>query len=100
MKKYYIVWGDFGNEYSLWYTDRREMETALPPDAERITRKEAISYCAAERYRRKHDQTSSGYADTYIYPTLGYDPSIGRREVADGYIVLPNRELAYRSFTW
>lgn len=60
MKKYFIVRGDFGNVYALFWADSPEMEVLLPEGAERISRKEAEHLAAAENY--------SGYADNAIYP--------------------------------
>lgn len=37
---------------------------------ERITRKEAIAACVAERKRAKENSNFSGYADSYIYPFM------------------------------
>ncbi|MBR1708800.1 MAG: hypothetical protein IJ719_08235 [Clostridia bacterium] len=66
MKKYYISRSDFANTYSLVWADET---TKQPAEGwERITRKEAITYCIRERDRRKYDQMFSGYADAYIWP--------------------------------
>lgn len=68
MKKYFIVRGNFGNVYALYWADSPEMEKLLPEGAERISRKEAERLAAAENYRKKHDKSFSGYADSAIYP--------------------------------
>ena len=71
MKKYYIVQGNFANSYQLfWATDATDAVALLEeyPNAEQITRKQAIAYARAERNRRKLSPSSSGYADAYIYP--------------------------------
>lgn len=83
MKKYYVDFGkeNFGNRYSLFYTVANE---SVPETAERITRKEAITYARAERARRKNDSAFSGYADTYIYP-FGWraDPALYLQDMCD-----------------
>ena len=68
MKKYFIVRGDFGNVYALFWADGPEMEKLLPEGAERITRKEAERLAAAENYRKKYEKSASGYADNAIFP--------------------------------
>ena len=70
MKKQYFVhrYNNFGNTYNLYWADSPEMIAALPEDAERISRKEAIRLCREERYRRKHDPSFSGYATDTIFP--------------------------------
>lgn len=83
MTKYYVDFGTekFGNRYSLFYTVADE---SAPETAERITRKEAITYARAERARRKNDSAFSGYADTYIYP-FGWraDPALYLPDMCD-----------------
>lgn len=68
MKKYFVAYGRFSNEYALYWADSPEMEKLLPQGAERISRKEAERLAAAENYRKKHDKSASGYADNAIYP--------------------------------
>ncbi len=83
MKKYFIVPGNFANQYSLfWTTDAGMYPDAASyehkfntaeflekyPQAEQITREKAIAYARAERKRRKENGAFSGYADTYIHP--------------------------------
>lgn len=83
MKKYYIVRGNFANAYSLyWVTDegyypdaesyKCKFNTAdflgAYPNAEQITRRQAIAYAREERKRRRDNGHFSGYADTYIHP--------------------------------
>lgn len=92
MKKYYIVRGNFANTYSLyWVTDegyypnaenyKRKFNAAEfladYPNAEQITRKQAIAYARKERKRSKEDGNFSGYADKYIHPygAAWYDPA-------------------------
>lgn len=83
MKKYYVDFGaeKFGNKYSLFYTLADE---SVPETAERITRKEAITYARAERQRRKDDPAFSSYADIYIYP-FGWraDPALYLPDMCD-----------------
>lgn len=76
MKKQYFVHytRDFGNCYCLYYAECPEDFAALPEDAERITRRKAVQLCREEKYRRKYDESSSGYASTIIVPAAGdYD---------------------------
>lgn len=68
MKKYFVVRGNFGNAYTLYWADSPEMEAMLPKCAERISRKEVERLAAAENYRKKYEKSSSGYADNAIYP--------------------------------
>lgn len=92
MKKYYIVPGNFANAYSLYWTTDKGYYSDAPsycckfttanfleiyPNAEQITRKDAISYARAERKRRKKNGYFSGYADTYVHPygAAWYDPA-------------------------
>lgn len=73
-RKYYVhYWKNFGNTYHLYYADSAEMVAKLPEDAEQITRKDALSLASAEKWRRKYNQSMSGFADVSIYPA-GYDP--------------------------
>lgn len=82
-RKYFVVYGDFGNQYNLFYTTDAGYYPENPsyckkfttadflqeyPDAERITRAEAIRLARAERARRKFDPAFAGYADRYVYP--------------------------------
>lgn len=68
MKKYFVAYGRFSNEYSLFWADSPEMEKLLPEGAKRISRKEAERLATEENYRRKFTPSSSGYADSAIYP--------------------------------
>ena len=73
MKKQYFVHytRDFGNCYCLLYAEYPEDFAALPDGAERITRREAVQLCREEKYRRKYDDSSSGYASNVITPAAG-----------------------------
>lgn len=76
MKKQYFVsyYRDFGNTYTLLYAECPEDFAALPDGAERITRRKAVQLCREEKYRRKYDESFSGYASTIIVPAAGdYD---------------------------
>ena len=92
MKKYFIIPGNFANAYDLvWTTDagyypdaedyKRKFNTAEfleeYPNAERITRKQAIAYARAERARRRENGVFSGYAARYVRPygAAWYDPN-------------------------
>ena len=68
MKKYYIRYPrNFGNEYDLRYVDGVDDELrAIEQGYERITKKEALEKCRAERWARKHDQAFSGYGSAII----------------------------------
>ena len=96
MKKYFVKYhGGFANSYELAYTEGDEHPTY---GWERITRKEAIRLCAAEKYRRAHDQAFSGYADTMIRPYRWTEEDMERYEMygdngrlEDGYILVPRR---------
>lgn len=106
MKKYFIVPGDFVNTYALyWTTDtgyhpnaesyKRKFNTAEflreYPNAERISRKDAIAYARAERARRRDDAYFSGYADGYVYPygAMWCDPTyISSHTDSTGVIVV------------
>lgn len=71
MRSYWINRGDFRNQYSLAYCNSSiDEEQAEMQGYERITRKEAIAYCVAERRRAKENPNFSGYADSYIYPFM------------------------------
>lgn len=88
-KSYYIVRGDFGNVYSLYWADSPEMAARLPEDAERITRKRAIEYCREELDRREHDASFAFYAASSIVPAdLGPDADLynDRRYELRGHI--------------
>ena len=74
MKKYFVSRGDFGNIYSLAYTETPNQEKAAESlGFSRITRKEAESLCREERQRRKYDEAFAYYADSYIYPIAVYE---------------------------
>lgn len=69
MKKYFVRYGNFGNVYSLvWTEDEKTEKVVLSHGFERITRKQAEKLCALENYRRKHDSAFSGYASSVILP--------------------------------
>ena len=92
MKKYYVVYGNFANVYSLFWADNEKMRKQLPEGAEQISRKEAIKMCKEERQRRKEDTNSSGYASAYICPagtTENEAFMLGKPETdPTGYIIL------------
>ena len=79
-RQYYVhYYKDFGNTYDLIYADAEDDLTLIPEGAQRITRKEAETLCSMENYRRKYDQSFSGFADNMIYP-VGLD-SYGRCDI-------------------
>lgn len=63
-----------------------------PAGLERITCKKAVDLCRDERYRLKHDQAFSGYADTWIWPYGAPDEVTYRHPLelrtSGGYVVL------------
>lgn len=70
MKTYYIKYPrNFANEYNLCYCETpEERKAAEAAGWEKITRKEAIRKCAAERWARKNDPAFSGFGDVAIAP--------------------------------
>ena len=83
---------NFGNTYSLMYADTEEDLKLIPEDAEQITRKEAEALASAENYRRKRDQSCSGFADNAIYPV-----GMTQEEMLD----LPNSRKYYKEkYIW
>lgn len=92
MKKYYIIRGDFGNCYALYWTENSAEENELASlGATNITRKEAIEYARAERQRRRDDPAFAYHADSFIYPVAyrdeNYIPHYFETD-STGYIVL------------
>ena len=98
MKRYYVnYYKDFGNTYDLYWAETPEQIEMAEKKCERITRKKAERLCAEENYRRKHDQSFSGYASTEILP-IDYTSNVNhnwdgdwqndRKMYKDGYIVL------------
>lgn len=73
MKKQYFVhyYRDFGNTYTLLYAECPEDFAALPENAERITRREAVQLCRDENDRRNYHASNSGYASNVIIPAAG-----------------------------
>ena len=67
---YYIVyWADFGNTYRLYHVTKSTEAAFLQrcPEAERISRAEAIKLCRRERRARKENETFAYYADIYLH---------------------------------
>ena len=94
MRRQYFVhyYKDFGNTYNLLYADTGEELKMVPEDAERITRKEAESLASRENYRRKYDESFSGFADNAIYPV-----TMTQEEIWD----LPNSRKYYKDkYIW
>lgn len=78
MRKYYVNYmrhyRNYRNAYSLRYTETPEQDAlAISQGYERITRRQAISLCRAERDRRKYDPSFSCYASDVISPVTPYD---------------------------
>ena len=87
MKQYYIQRGRFRNEYSLYWAETpEEIQLAVENAYERISRQEAISFCRAERRRRKENPAFSGYADAHIFPI---QPQSAKEYMIDGYLFTP-----------
>lgn len=71
MRSYWINRGDFRDQYRLAYCGSSiDEEQAEMQGYERITRKEAIAACVAERHRAKYAPHFSGYSDSCIYPFM------------------------------
>lgn len=71
MRSYWIQRGHFANQYGLVYCNSSiDEEQAEMYGYERITRREAIAQCVAERKRAKENPNFSGYDDSYIYPFI------------------------------
>jgi len=91
MKKYYIRYPrNFGNEYDLRFVDGVDDELrAIEQGYERITKKEALEKCRAERWARKNDPAFSGYGSAIIV-RLDFEggESEAREQLttSDGYI--------------
>lgn len=72
MKHYYIRYPrNFSNEYDLVWIEASDTESILAASEagyERITRKSAYAKISDEKYRRKTDYSSSGYAPVIILP--------------------------------
>lgn len=92
MKKYFVVYGEFANQYALFWTTDAGLYPDAPdykckfctadflaeyPTAKRITRKQALALARAERQRRRENGMFSGYADRYIKPygAAWYNPA-------------------------
>lgn len=72
-RKYYYVhyYDNFANVYKIYWSYEKLDNSSI----ERITRREAIHLCSAERWRRKTDSAFGGYASATIMP-YGYDNDI------------------------
>lgn len=88
MKRYYIIHGDFRNQYKLFYAENTADELELiASGAINIPRIDAIRYAREERNRRKDDPAFAYYADDRIYPlNTRYNPA--HKTDYTGYIVL------------
>ena len=88
-RRYFIkYWNNFSNTYHLCWTDKENEEKEMLDNGwKKITRKEAISNCVSERYRRKYDQACSRFADAYIYQYDHGDCPIDWGRIVDSYIV-------------
>lgn len=82
-KKYFVVYGNFGNQYQLFWTLDSGIRPNAPdymrkfntaeflkqyPNAERITRKEAIRLAREERERRRVNPSFAYYASKDVVP--------------------------------
>lgn len=91
MKKYYIKYPrNFGNEYDLRFVDGLDDELrAIEQGYERITKKEALEKCRAERWARKNDPAFSGYGSAIIVHLDfegGESEAREHLETTDGYV--------------
>lgn len=91
MKKYYVYYyKGFSNCYTLLWADNKEMESKLPHDAVRITRKDAERLCAEENNRKRYDSATAGFGASTILPAdydcFGRDISEDGRYFLNGYI--------------
>lgn len=68
MRKYFKISGNFSNAYALLWADDANVVSAEYPDAERITRAEALRLAREERERRRYDAAFSHFADAWVYP--------------------------------
>lgn len=95
MKTYYIIHGPFANTYNLVYVEIPDDYIALlsrltlSERAERITRREAIAYCIAEKRRRRDNPNFAYYGAIAIYPA---DHNYDEYAPIHGYIVPKNKE--------
>lgn len=73
MKKYYVNYGEFANQYKLAYSESDiEDQWAKDNGFERITRKEAYKLVEEENDRRKYNPMFSGFAMNTITPIKDY----------------------------
>lgn len=91
MKRYYIRYPrNFANEFDLRYVDSAEAEQeAIRQGYERITKKQAIEKCRAERWARKNDPAFSGYGSAIIVHLTFEGGECEARELlnsSDGYV--------------
>lgn len=94
MKKYWFKSHGFANSYDIVWTDNSlDAKDAEDWGYERISRKDMERMCANERYRRKVDQSCSGYAPAEVYPIWFADAyregAIRNVDHTSGYIVEP-----------
>lgn len=94
MKKQYFVsyYRDFANTYVLLYAECPEDFAALPENAKRITRREAVQLCRDENDRRNYRESDSGYASNVIVPAAG---DCCEWDTPDGYI-MPRRRYGVK----
>ena len=97
MKKYYIEYTrNFSNTYNLYWADESNAD-CVTENMERISREIALNMCSQEDYRRKYDQSCSGYADNRIYP-IDYD-AYALSMMGHSFILEPN-EHEHRIMEW
>ena len=72
MKRFYVhYYKNFSNTYRLLYVENAQDKEALPMNAKRITRKEAIELAKREHERRECGD-NGGFADEAVYPAEMY----------------------------
>lgn len=96
MRNYYVKYtNNFHNTYNLCYVE--DDETPPSGDWTRISRKEAISLCVAERDRERYDNQFSGFADSYIFP---YKECYSEDSLSHGDITLDLRYALTEQNGW
>lgn len=67
MKKYFVKYGRFGNEYEVVFTtSAKKAGKAVADGFSEITAENARELTKSERERRKYDNAFSGYASARI----------------------------------
>lgn len=86
MKNYYIKYGRFANEYTIVHVENTDVASKKwleNSEYTRISYRDAIKKCAAERWARKNDPFFSGYGTAYIMP---WSPNGDMQNMYDEYM--------------